>query len=200
MRFSEPTCVASVHQMLIRLTADAKEYYFESSFQAVNADGTPKLLPSGSPSLLSDIPEVFPKSDKPSGKGVGNFIRLPGKHHTYDHWSRVLGANGRWLSIEESVEAWLSLPAADSSLIPVAEIPQDAEPEDKPAPRKATVNVDATNPRESLADLAERAIEQERWCDLLQSAGWKLDSERGAVTTWTRPGKTGGRISNVELQ
>jgi len=34
-------------------------------------------------------PEVFPKQAFPTGKRIGSWLRLPGHHHTRDHWSRV---------------------------------------------------------------------------------------------------------------
>ena len=33
-------------------------------------------------------PEVFPKQNYLTGKMLGNWVRLPGKHHTRNHWSR----------------------------------------------------------------------------------------------------------------
>lgn len=38
---------------------------------------------------LASAPETFPKSPQLSGKGYGNWIRLPGHHHKRPHWTRV---------------------------------------------------------------------------------------------------------------
>ena len=184
-----PIDVARLYSFLQSLVADAKQHGFESQFQRVDADGNGLILPNGKPNYGDDLPETFPKQDTTTGKGFGNFIRLPGKHHTYDHWSRVWG-DGEWLSIEDSVDAWLSLPSADVALIP--ELPAD-EPEAAPAaPAKASVAAVYSNAQDKIGTLAERTIETESWHCLLQGAGWKLDSGNGVESTWTRPGKNNG--------
>jgi hypothetical protein len=38
---------------------------------------------------LVKAPETFPKSPHLSGKGFGNWVRLPGHHHKRSHWTRV---------------------------------------------------------------------------------------------------------------
>lgn len=188
LRLSGRIEVARLFSFLQSLVADAEEYGFEKQFQQVDADDNPLVLPNGKPAFASDLPETFPKQDTPTGDGFGNWIRPPGRHHTYDHLSRIWG-DGEWLSIEESVDAWLSLPAADVALIP--ELPAE-EPEAAPAaPAKAAMQVTARD-HESIGDLAERTIESESWTSILQGAGWKLHSENGAESKWTRPGKNNG--------
>ena len=184
-----PIDVARLYAFLQSLVADAEEHGFERQFQRVDADGNGLIHPNGKPNYGSDLPETFPKQDTPTGEGFGNWMRLPGKHHTYDHWSRIWG-DGEWLTIEDSVDAWLSLPAADVALIP--ELPAD-EPEAAPvAPAKASVAVVHSNAQDKIGTIAERTIETESWNCLLQGAGWKLHSENGAESKWTRPGKDGG--------
>jgi hypothetical protein len=188
LRLSDRIEVARLFAFLQSLVEDAEEHGFESQFQQVDAFDDLLFLPNGKPAFASDLPETFPKQDTPTGDGFGNWIRLPGKHHTYDHWSRIWG-DGEWLSIEDSVDAWLSLPAADVALIP--ELPAE-EPEAAPvAPAKAATQVTARD-HESIGDLAERTIEAESWTTILQGAGWKLHSENGAESKWTRPGKNAG--------
>ena len=43
----------------------------------------------------SEDHEIFPKQDKIKEDGFGNFLRLPGKHHTRAHWSSF------WCPVEE---------------------------------------------------------------------------------------------------
>jgi hypothetical protein len=187
-RLSDRIEAAPLYAFLQSLVADAEANGFEKHFQRVDENDNPLFLPNGKPNYGNDLPETFPKQAAPTGDGFGNFIRLPGKHHTYEHWSRIWG-DGEWLSIEDSVEAWLSLPAADVALIP--ELPTE-RPEVAPvAPARSTTQVSARD-HESIGDLAERTIESESWFSILQAAGWKLHSENGSESKWTRPGKNGG--------
>jgi putative DNA primase/helicase len=56
---------------------------------------------------LGDV-ETFPKQDRLTGKGLGNWLRLPGRHHTLDHWSRIYDRNGGWLDREEAINEILA--------------------------------------------------------------------------------------------
>jgi hypothetical protein len=187
LRLNQPIGVARLHSFLQSLVADAEQHGFERSFQRVDENNSPRVLPDGKPDLGCDLPETFPKQAQPTGKGLGNFIRLPGKHHTYNHWSRFW-SDGVWLDVDQSVVAWLSLPAADASLIP--EIDADVLAESIPKRSSRVVEI-ALN--ETLVALAERTIDQQPWCELLEGAGWKMNGNSGgAESTWTRPGKPGG--------
>ncbi len=64
-------------------------------------------------------PEVFPKQSRLSGKMSGGWVRLPGRHHTRDHWSRFWSGD-RWLDGEEAVNLLAAAvggppPATDAS-------------------------------------------------------------------------------------
>ncbi|APZ90532.1 AAA family ATPase [Fuerstiella marisgermanici] len=139
--------------------------------------------------------ETSPKQAALSGKGLGNWLRLPGRHHTREHWSRVWG-DGEWLDDAESVEALLNLPANDPSVLNV--VPDEPPDNDacEPATRKTMEKrqqpLPDVNGTESLVDIAERTIEQTPWRELLESQGWHLESNNGAESTWTRPGKESG--------
>jgi hypothetical protein len=65
--------------------------------------------------------ECFPKSPtvQNTKKRCGNYIRLPGKHHKREHWSRFLGDDD-WLSISDSVQLLLGHPGNDPALVPAA--------------------------------------------------------------------------------
>jgi hypothetical protein len=67
--------------------------------------------------FLDECPEVFPKQPERKGKGLGNWLRLPGRHHTRNHWSRAWGADG-WLSWEQTAEFLLTFSGDDPILIP----------------------------------------------------------------------------------
>jgi hypothetical protein len=66
---------------------------------------------------LTARPETFPKQERiPPGK-FGNWLRLPGRHHTRDHWSRVW--KGReWLAGAEAVEELLGYFGDPLDLVP----------------------------------------------------------------------------------
>jgi hypothetical protein len=62
-------------------------------------------------------PEVFPKND---GETTwGNWVRLPGRHHTRDVWPRVWTGT-EWVTDETAVSHVLALSGGDIELIPTA--------------------------------------------------------------------------------
>jgi hypothetical protein len=63
-------------------------------------------------------PETFPKQAalRP-GTAYGNWLRLPGRHHSREHWSRVWDG-ARWLDGGEAVAFLLRLAGDDPGLIP----------------------------------------------------------------------------------
>jgi hypothetical protein len=66
---------------------------------------------------LTARPETFPKQNSiPPGK-VGNWLRLPGRHHTRNHWSRVWAGRG-WLAGAEAVEELLGYFGDPIDLVP----------------------------------------------------------------------------------
>jgi hypothetical protein len=50
-------------------------------------------------------------------KGLGNWIRLPGRHHKRDYWSEVWDGS-RWIAGHDAVEFMLALPGDDPALVP----------------------------------------------------------------------------------
>jgi hypothetical protein len=79
---------------------------------------------------LSRAPETFPKSPHLSGKRIGHFVRLPGRHHTRDHWSRVWDGRN-WLEGGPAIRAFLAVTGRDVDLATV--IPPDFDPGDSMA-------------------------------------------------------------------
>ncbi|TWU18880.1 TOTE conflict system archaeo-eukaryotic primase domain-containing protein [Allorhodopirellula heiligendammensis] len=65
--------------------------------------------------------ECFPKSPtvKNTQKRCGNYIRIPGKHHKRDHWSRFWGDDD-WLTLSDSVQLLREHKGNDPALIPAA--------------------------------------------------------------------------------
>jgi hypothetical protein len=66
---------------------------------------------------LPTPPETFPKQSQIKPGGYGNWLRLPGRHHTREHWSR--GWNGSdWLDDYAAIDFILALDGDDPQLIP----------------------------------------------------------------------------------
>ena len=78
--------------------------------------------------------EAFPKrADRHSTSGYGGgWLRLPGKHHTRDHWSRVWDGE-QWLEGNAAIDAILSHQGDDAATI-LAVTPDKLEPEAKETP------------------------------------------------------------------
>ena len=86
--------------------------------------------------------EAFPKSPSvqhTKGK-CGNYLRIPGKHHKRNHWSRFYGVSG-WMTHEESVRSFLNLPVNNPSFIP--HIPEDPPKDDPPGQFTYSAQADA---------------------------------------------------------
>ena len=80
---------------------------------------------------LGAEPEVFPAQDSIKGKH-GNAIRLPGLHHTYQHYSRIWDGKG-WARGEKAVEMIVATTGD-----PIGLIPAEAKEYERPSPRNPT--------------------------------------------------------------
>ncbi|MCA9049124.1 MAG: AAA family ATPase, partial [Planctomycetaceae bacterium] len=147
--------------------------------------------------------ECFPKQPtvQHTESKCGNYLRLPGKHHKRGHWSVFYGEHG-WLSLTESVTAWLTLPATDPAILSHA-----PKPDPRPIP-----------PAVFPADVDERRIadalhfipsdDYETWVKVgqcLHSAGdsllplwqsWSASSEKFREGECESKWKTFSRTSN----
>jgi uncharacterized phage-associated protein len=98
---------------------------------------------------LLQKPELFPSKPKPDkDERLGNWLRLPGRHHTRPHYSRVwnfdaVGEN-EWLEGSEAIEAIISLrPAALPQPSEVRKLARRIAPkQQEPLSRKPRVCVD----------------------------------------------------------
>jgi hypothetical protein len=91
--FREPVETAKVFAFVQRLVGDHSKLGFPTS------------------------PETFPKQPRIKPGGYGNWLRLPGRHHTRTHWSRIWDGS-RWLEGAEAVRFILALCGNDPGLIP----------------------------------------------------------------------------------
>jgi hypothetical protein len=82
---------------------------------------------------LTARPETFPKqASVPAGR-YGNWLRLPGRHHTRPHWSTVWDGS-RWLAGEQAVALLLTFTGDPVELLP--DEPPPAPPLRPAAPRR----------------------------------------------------------------
>lgn len=88
---------------------------------------------------LTAPPETFPKQPRIEPGQFGNWLRLPGKHHTHNHWSEVWNGNC-WLAGEDAVAHLLSLNGDPAELIPPA---PPAPPPATPLPYRPVVAPEA---------------------------------------------------------
>jgi hypothetical protein len=77
-------------------------------FHALVADHAKRGIPK---------PEVFPKQACIESGRYGNWLRVPGRHHTREHWARVWDG-GAWLEGAAAVAFILDLEGSPASLIP----------------------------------------------------------------------------------
>jgi hypothetical protein len=125
--FAEPVPTARVFALLHRLTRDHAE------------QGLP--VP----------PETFPKQPKIDPGRFGNWLRLPGRHHTRAHWSRVWDGS-RWLEGAAAVASVLALRGDDPGLVP-AEAPAPPHPRPPGRGRSSQVPPAGTRARRARAYL-----------------------------------------------
>jgi hypothetical protein len=68
---------------------------------------------------MATPPEVFPKQARVEPGRYGNWLRLMGKHHARDFWSRVWDGSN-WLEGHAAIDKMLSIDGDAPSLIPAA--------------------------------------------------------------------------------
>jgi hypothetical protein len=92
---AEPIDAARLYHFLRRLTADHRQHGF------------------------SRRPEFFPKQAdvRRCAKGLGNWIRLPGRHHKRNYYSEVWDGS-RWLAGIEAIDHILAVAGDDPALVP----------------------------------------------------------------------------------
>ncbi|HMB06941.1 MAG TPA: PriCT-2 domain-containing protein, partial [Isosphaeraceae bacterium] len=66
---------------------------------------------------LAKAPEIFPKQASIQPGEFGNWLRLPGRHHTRHHYTRVWDGQS-WLEGEATIQAILNTTGSAATLIP----------------------------------------------------------------------------------
>jgi Primase C terminal 2 (PriCT-2) len=144
---------------------------------------------------LTNRPETFPKSPKLTGKRFGGWVRLPGKHHKRDHYTRVWSPRREgWRSGNAAINSLLRL--RGHTVDPASVIPSHFEPAGRVRHAHAGIALDVIDdPVTDTAEhrrevrLAKRALrflghqyfdDYERWVTIgmalrqLGNAGFKL--------------------------
>ncbi|GAB5405299.1 MAG: hypothetical protein Aurels2KO_35300 [Aureliella sp.] len=98
--FAEPMCARSVHSFGTRLTED---------YRSIGLDVAPELFPG-----------------KPKWHSYGDWLRLLGRHHTHDHYTRVFNdeqwEGDQWLDGHEAIDRILATRPAEQSVCEAAGI------------------------------------------------------------------------------
>jgi hypothetical protein len=143
---------------------------------------------------FGDAPETFPKQAALRGKKMGNWMRLPGRHHTRDHWTRVWDGE-RWLAGAAAVEFVLNLPPSSADLVPepsadpgrAATTP--VAPQVKPKPQRVAA---ADGARVSDRDVAvqclhalDPGLHYDRWVEI-GMALHAVDDSPAMLDEWDR--------------
>lgn len=68
---------------------------------------------------FAEAPELFPKQPTLGSKKYGNFLRLPGRHHTRKYYSRVWNGK-KWASGANAIRAILRTEGTSAARIPAA--------------------------------------------------------------------------------
>jgi hypothetical protein len=98
---------------------------------------------------LSQAPEVFPKQETIGPGGYGNWLRLPGRHHTRDHYTRVWDGSA-WLDGTPAIEAILATGGTPGDKIPA----EATKPGKAPKPKRVKISDDLARD----AQLAREAL------------------------------------------
>jgi hypothetical protein len=81
---------------------------------------------------MTGAPETYPKQPRIRPGGCGNWLRLPGRHHTRPHWSKVWNGS-RWLEGSAAVGFILALAGDSPALIPAeVQAPEPPAPPSRP--------------------------------------------------------------------
>lgn len=137
---------------------------------------------------LASAPETFPKQAKIEPDACGNFVRLPGRHHTHDHWSAVYSeATGDWLTGADAIAEILRHQGDDPALLPGEAAVETPPPKPAARPRPATPHPgqedDQSIARRCLARIPNNGCDYHEWlaigmalhatgCDLADWKGW----------------------------
>jgi putative DNA primase/helicase len=148
---------------------------------------------------LDRQPETFPRQAGIARDRFGNWARLPGRHHTRDHFTRVWSGEG-WLDGATAIRHIIATVGASADTIPE---------EARPGP-EATFDLGADIDRKRAGSIALEGKTRRqpgpegtllpgqdyngrtKWGKILEPAGWVCDHESEGTGFWRRPDKAVG--------
>jgi hypothetical protein len=112
---------------------------------------------------LGKPPEIFPKQERIPRDGYGNWLRMPGRHHTRDHYTEVWDHGFDWVAGHDAIKVILKTTGTPSD-----KIPEEATKAEKPArPKRVKIpndmDRDAKLAREALPYLHRMAGDYDSW-------------------------------------
>jgi hypothetical protein len=150
---------------------------------------------------LCKEPEVFPKQAEIGEEEFGNWLRLPGLHHTRDHRSRFYDGE-RWLEGNDACLFFLSYTPVDPDLIP-REARESLGPVSRPDPRPPLQGVNGQVKAHATGKAGPWLVTP--WDDLKARVDWAAimtkaggSPVKGKPRQWTRPGKPDGPSAQVD--
>jgi putative DNA primase/helicase len=101
--------------------------------------------------------DLFPRQADIVGRGkeCGNWVRIPGRHHKRDHWSRFWDdASGEWREGGEAVALLLAIEGDNPDLIPV-----DADPGPEAPQPEAIWEIRVPTPADPVSQWLRKALQ-----------------------------------------
>jgi len=95
-----------------------------------------------------DEPEVFPKQPHLEDGKLGNWVRLPGLHHTYDFYTQVWDGE-KWLKGQAAIDHILNVNLCPGELMSSGDVKIEIEPDEVPT-QKSSVEDDDLEPVERV--------------------------------------------------
>lgn len=138
-------------------------------------------------------PETFPKQPTILPDGCGNWLRLPGLHHSREHWSEAHDeCTGRWLAGHAAIDKILATRPSPPSLIPAearataaARVRADALALLRPKSMPRGLSGEALRARDALEHLEPIGMHRDEWRDVGMALHELDDEGFGLWVAWS---------------
>lgn len=113
---------------------------------------------------LREKPETYPKQREIPEGGFGNWLRLPGRHHTHPHWTRVHDGQ-LWLEADRAIRYILHTQGDFAGAMPAKWIkpPKPRESKAKPTRKELSLADDAKLADEALRFYPNTDLHYDDW-------------------------------------
>ena len=129
---------------------------------------------------LSEMPETFPRQSELTVKcKLGNWLRLPGRHHTLNHYSQVWNGK-RWLRGDAAIKAILATEGQSPRHIPTEVFSFDPREPDQKSKTTPNLRPLQLTPKQANSPIAKvlRRLDNVRQCSDQWSARCPAHSDR----------------------